>query len=417
MHRNFKTIKQNVLALGLLQIAKYLVPLASIPYLVRVLGPEKYGLIAFSTALSAYVLMLSDYGFNLSATRDISINRNNPKHVANVYSSVTIIKMLILLALFFLLMLLVFMVDLFRSYWLLHLLSFFSVVLQSFYPLWLFQGLEQLKTAVKIQLVSRVTFLVCIFLFVKSSEQYLLVPIFSIVSGMVLVSISLYVVRYKLKICYLVPNFYDIRSNLREGWTIFVSSLSINIYTVTTTVVLGFFTNYTIVGYYTAAEKIITALKGLYNPLSQALYPAVSLQMVHDKKETLRLVNKVALLTAAGMFLICLLVFLFSEQIVELVFGSEYEATTLILQIMSPIPVCIVFSNVFGFQLMLNLGLKREFTKVVSFAAILGFASNVFLIQKFGALGSATTVLLVELCLPIALFYVLKAKLDYKLKF
>ena len=103
-----KRVLTNFLSLSVLQGTNLLLPLITFPYLVRVLGIEKFGLISFALATVAYFEIITDYGFDLSATRQISINRNNKEKIVSVYSAVLSIKAILSLVSLVLLTILVF---------------------------------------------------------------------------------------------------------------------------------------------------------------------------------------------------------------------------------------------------------------------------------------------------------------------
>ncbi|MQR87687.1 oligosaccharide flippase family protein [Bacillus megaterium] len=70
-----KKLLENVLSLVVLQGSNYILPLITFPYLVRILGAENFGLIAFATSFMYFFIVFTDYGFNVTATKKIAIEK------------------------------------------------------------------------------------------------------------------------------------------------------------------------------------------------------------------------------------------------------------------------------------------------------------------------------------------------------
>jgi PST family polysaccharide transporter len=94
--KTYRTLVSNLTSLSVLQASNYLFPLIILPYVVRVLGPENYGLVQFAAAFNLYFVLLCDYGFNLSGTRAVSVNRNDENKLSQIFSSILIIKVIMI---------------------------------------------------------------------------------------------------------------------------------------------------------------------------------------------------------------------------------------------------------------------------------------------------------------------------------
>lgn len=405
-----RRLASNILSLGVLQGANYILPLLTVPYLVRVLGPEYFGKLAFATATITYFMLVTDYGFNLSATRQISIHRYNKDKVNEIFSSVMMIKTALMVVSFGLMSLLVFSFEKFSQNWEVYYITFGMVIGQVLFPVWFFQGMERMKYITYLNLGAKAFFTVCIFIFVKEKADYLLVPLLTAMGFIVAGIWSLYLVKKEFNVRFTWQTVATLKHQLAEGWHVFFSSMAISLYTISTTFILGLFTNNTVVGYFAAADKIVQAVKGLYQPVSQAIYPLISKKIHEDKQAGLAFTHRTTWVLGTGMFVISAALFLLAEPIVSLLLGEKYQQSILLLQVMSFLPFIIALSNIYGIQTMLNLGYKQAFSRILVVAAILGVGLSLILVPLYEGFGSALTMLIVEIFVTALMWIYLKKK-------
>lgn len=398
-----KRLFSNIFSLSMLQGANYILPLLTLPYLVRVLGPEYFGLLAFATATNAYFILVTNYGFNLSATQQISVHRDNSVKVTEIFSSVIIIKTMLLIFSAVMLILLIFCFDKFSDHWEVYVLSFGVVIGQVCSPIWLFQGMESMKGIAYINIGSKALFTAGVFVLVKEQSDYLVVPMLNSLGFIMAGIYSFALAKNQFKVVFKNQSISNVKSQLGHGWHIFISSMSISLYTISTTFILGMFTNYTVVGYFSAADKIIHAVKGIYVPISQAIYPLISKKINDDRQAGLSFIYKMTKIVSLAMLVLSTGLFFAAERIVNVFFGFEYYESIILLKIMSFLPLIVALSNIFGIQTLLTMGYKKEFTFFVGIGAIFGVFVAILLTPTHEAVGMASAILMVEILITTML--------------
>ncbi|MGI1939173.1 flippase [Shewanella oncorhynchi] len=403
-----KRLASNFFSLAVLQGSNYILPLITLPYLLRVLGVEIFGLLAFATATVAYFNIMTEYGFNLTATRDVSIYRGDNQKISEIFSSVMIIKVIIMVISFFLLSVIVFSIEKFSKDWLIYFLSFGTVLGQVLFPIWLFQGLEKMKYVTYLNIFAKLIFTITIFIFVNEKRDYYLVPLLTSI-GLIFSGIcSLILIKKYFNVNFNWQKKEVIKMYLVDGWHLFISNLAVSLYTVSAVFILGIFTNNIMVGYFSAADRIVQAFKGLTMPITQAIFPYISRKVTISKRDGLNFIKKITFLIAIFTGSISLFIYIFAGFLVNLVVGSQYEESILLLKLMSVLPFFIGLSNVFGIQTMINFDRKKPFSAILIIGSLLSFILSLLLVPIYQYVGTAISVVLVEGFMTITMFMYLQ---------
>jgi PST family polysaccharide transporter len=405
-----KRFLSNFFYLSVLQGANYLLPLIALPYLVRVLGVEKFGLVSFAQAFIQYFIILTDYGFNFSATREISIRRENKQKVSEIFCSVILIKLVLAILSFIFLFLIVFSFGKFKNDRQIYFLTFGITLGQVMFPVWFFQGMENMKYITILNITAKIIFTISIFLFIRNTSDYIYVPLINSLGYLVAGILGLWVVFKKFGVIFGLPTIDSIKHQLKEGWHVFVSTAAISLYTVSNTFILGLFTNNMIVGYYSAADKLIRTVQGLLTPLSQTAYPYISKLVSESKQRALNFIRILVVIVGGASFVISLLVFVFAVPIVNIILGDQYKQSIIILRILAFLPFVIGLSNIFGIQTMLTFNMKRTFSKILISAGLLNITLTLILAQLYQHIGVSVAVLITEIFVTLSMLFYLKRR-------
>ncbi len=168
-----RKLLSNTAYLYVIQGVNYLLPIITIPYLVRVLGTEIFGFVAFAGSLMAYFQIVVDYGFNLSATRAVSLHRADVKWLSQYFYSVLFVKLCLAIACLAVFIPLLLGIPRFHSEAPFYFWFFPASVGSILFPIWFFQGMEAMGYITLFNLLSRLATTVLYFLLIKSSRDYM----------------------------------------------------------------------------------------------------------------------------------------------------------------------------------------------------------------------------------------------------
>ena len=403
-----RILLKNIASLAAVQGGNYIIPLITLPYLVKSLGPYSYGVLGFSLAVIQYFNIIINYGFNLSATQKIALNSNDRNEVSKVFWNVISCQLLLLLLCSVILLLTLAASDLLRQQFVIILSGMGVLIGNILFPVWLYQGKESMSLSSFINITSRLLSIPLIFNFVKTSEDAwvaaLIMSATSFMGGLISVIIIIkgrWITWHKIKV-------KEIQHQFSDGWYLFLSTAAVNIYTSSITLLLGFICGPLVVGYFVAADKLRLAAQGLLIPISQACYPRVVTMLANNKKEGLEFIRRLLFIQGGLGLLIGIGIFFFSSYIIEFLYGNDYNESKQVLMILSVCPFLIALSNIFGVHVMSVLGYKKKFFTILTFASFICLVILYPLSKVYSENGAALTVVASEVLVTILMFRFIK---------
>ncbi|MGY3861131.1 flippase [Aeromonas lacus] len=407
-----KTLFKNIASLFGIQGMNYLIPLITLPYLVRVLDPIGYGSLGFALAIVQYCCMLTDYGFNWSVTQQIAVYRDDKLKVSKLFWSTLCCKVGMAMLSVLAISTTVYFVPKLNDVSLIIYSGLLMVLGNVLFPTWLFQGKEKMGWIAISNITARLLAIPLIFIFVNKPEHAYVAALITSVTTILGGCIGLYFVWREKWVEWYKPTRADLAEMLRDGWHVFISTAAISLYTTSTTVILGFISGPIAVGYFVAADKLRQAVLGLITPFFQALYPRVNATMARSREEGFLLIRNIFKWQSVFTFALSIAMFMAAPFMISLAYGDQYDAAVPVLLLMAWLPFVIGLSNVFGMQTLLVLGYKEIFSKILIMAGVINIILILPLTYYKAEIGAAISVLLTEIIVTtIMLVVIIKKKI------
>lgn len=391
------SLKKNALALIILQGINYIIPLITLPYLVRVLGPTEYGNVGIAFSIIQYAILFTDFGFNLSISRKIAQNQTNKMIISELYTNTIFTKLGLAIFSAFIVCLLVLSIPKLYDIRYIIFCGYLQVIASVFVPIWFYQGIEKASTYSFISIAVKLLIIPLTFIFVKDKNDG---DISLLIQGGVLFLTAIISIIHIFKqryIKFVYPKLDIMISLFKEASPIFLGTVAVSLYTLSTPLILGMMSSAEQVGFYSAADKLRGAFLGIFLVLGGVLYPRVSRLFSEDEAKAFAFLKK--LLINAIVVLSCssVIFYFFSAEIAGLILGKQYLGSKVLIQIMSPMILLIPLSVILSNYILLALGHSRLFAKVPLITLFCHLSYSLFLSAEYGAIGASIAILITEL--------------------
>lgn len=349
--------------------------------MLRIIGPANYGIYSFIYVIIQYILLFSSYGFNFSATKQIAQYRMDKQKISEIYNAAIATRLLISVIIS---IPVIIIVGLFlKSANLIILLLGLGIVLGDiFIPVWLFQGMEQMRYLTLVNVASKVVFTITIFFVITVPQDYIYIILLNSLGYIAAGIFSTIIVFKHFNIVLYVPSWQSVKYQLSDGFHVFCSTLSMNLYRNSNIFILGLFANDTIVGIYSAAEKVIKAIQGMVSPAAEAFFPHLG----HRFKDGLVKDNIIYLIRIAKpffvlLFMIAIIVYIFAPFISNVLLGASFAESIPLIRLMTLVIIFGGLNYVLGIAGLINLNKQKAFFINVVISGVFSIVSMLILVR------------------------------------
>jgi len=375
---------------------------------MRVLGTDTYGLVIYAQAIIQYFVIIVNFGFNISATKDISIHRDNKAKLQEIVSSVLTVKVILFLISFLILLVAVFSIPALRENYLLYIFCMALCLSEVVFPIWFFQGIEKMRYITVVNVISRTLFTACIFLLIKKPEHYLWIPLFNGFGALIGGFYALWIVFRKERIGFSFQRWNTMWFYVKDSAPLFLTRASAQIYVRTNIVIVGTFLGMAEAGFYDVALKVVNVLSMPFQTLKQVIFPKVSkdlnLSFVH---KAIKIVIVTAILIIGGTQFL-------APFVMRTIIGVDSVSAVHTLRMLVVILLATVMSGFFGEQLLIPFGKKKSYVRGMVSTA-LSYFSALSVLYLFNLLNLYSVLLLVIGTEFFLAFYFLLACKKFKL--
>ncbi len=380
-----------------LTLSRFFFPIITYPYVSRVLGPDKIGLLNFSESYANYFVLVAGLGIPLYGVREVAKVRHDQAQLNRVSTEIAIIHLITSALCMVVFFILVSSVERLRAEWTLNLILGMHIVIAFFSLEWIFIGIEKFKFVTIRSIVTRLLPVCLIFVFVKDEGDYIAFQLLNTLAFLLNACLNLWFLRRYVSFTFSGLHIWRHKGPMLH---VFLSSIFIQFYIMVDNIALGLISGYKSVGIYSAASKLMRILCVLVASVGNVLVPRISnLISIGEKEQAIVILKKSLRIGVALTIPISVGFFVLADEMIMIMYGPKFAESVALAKILAPIIVVAGVANVYTIQYLLPYSRESELLATYLTGTIIAIALNVALIFKMDAAGAAIAMVAAELAI------------------
>ena len=401
------SVKTNFIYKSILTVSTYIIGLITFPYITRVLGVEKLGLVNFVENTVNYFLLFATMGISILGVREIASNRTDRDKLDSVFSRILGMNLLFTLGVMAVYTVCICTVPQFRQYSQLFWTGAAKIIFTTFLIEWFYTGIENFKYITIRSIAIKILYVASVFIFVRKPDDYILYFVLTV--GSVVLNAAVNMVYARRYVHFRLREVFPVRF-LKENLTLGVYLILNSMYSTFNVIFLGFVSDNIQVGYYTTAFKLYSIVLAFFTAFTNVMLPRMNALLSRNDQESFRRMadNSFSILYT---FSIPLIVFsmIFSPEIVRIIAGDGYGDAVLPMTVIMPTALMVGIAQILAVQILTPM--KKD--KVLLLASVIGAAAgislNLVLVPRLQSLGTAIVLLCSETAVTsVYIIYVIR---------
>lgn len=409
-----KSLVQNSFFFVLYKFVSVLFPLITITYVSHIILADGVGKVSSAQNIVQYFVLIAGLGIPNYGTRECAKIRDDKYGVSKLFSELFIINFFSTSICTIAYYILINMLDIAQRDFLLYNIIGLTVIFNYFNVDWFYQGFEEFKYITILSTILKILSLLCLFLFVKEKEDYVVYAAVNLIgvagnNCINFIRLRRYRIRFKTK-------NLNLKRHLKPILILFSTVVAIELYTLVDTTMLSFLCKSENVAFYTNSIRIVRTIIIFVTSIGGVLLPRLSYyNSLGMQDECNRVVNNVLsfmifLLAPCGIGL-----FLMSDSVVLIFLGDSFSDSIYTLQLASFLLYALGLSNLFGTQILITYGSEKKLFKATIIGASSNLILNILLIPYYQQNGAVIASIISELLVSMLTFYYARQYIKFEI--